>query len=75
MVAWTGTTAAVAFALSAFTLTANALLTPGPSLCALVGAVAIVFHAKIAASARACRRCARLAVAARPRPPTPCGPR
>ncbi|MFD5619631.1 permease prefix domain 1-containing protein [Streptomyces yangpuensis] len=64
MVAWTGTTAAVAFALSAFTLTASALLTPGPPLCVLVGAVAIVFHAKIAASARACRRCARLVVAA-----------
>ncbi|MFJ6783418.1 permease prefix domain 1-containing protein [Streptomyces yangpuensis] len=64
MVAWTGTAAAVAFALSAFTLTASALLTSAPPLCALVGAVAIVFHAKIAASARACRRCARLAVAA-----------
>ncbi|MCX5589272.1 permease prefix domain 1-containing protein [Streptomyces erythrochromogenes] len=64
MVAWTGTTAAVALALSAFTLTIASLLTSSWPLCALAGAVAIVFHAKIAASARACRQCARPAVAA-----------
>ncbi|MGW6612615.1 permease prefix domain 1-containing protein [Streptomyces erythrochromogenes] len=64
MVAWTGTTAAVALALSAFTLTIASLLTSAWPLGALAGAVAIVFHAKIAASARACRRCARPAVTA-----------
>ncbi|MFB7172466.1 hypothetical protein ACFCYM_16795 [Streptomyces sp. NPDC056254] len=60
VVAWTGTTAAVALALSAFTLTVASLLTAGRPLCALAGAVVIVFHAKVAASARACRACARL---------------
>ncbi|GGQ22223.1 MULTISPECIES: hypothetical protein [Streptomyces] len=60
VVAWTGTTAAVALALSAFTLTIASLLTASWPLCALAGAVAIVFHARIAASARACRECARL---------------
>ncbi|MEW2586555.1 permease prefix domain 1-containing protein [Streptomyces virginiae] len=60
VVAWTGTTAAVALALSAFTLTVASLLTASWPLCALAGAVAIVFHARIAASARACRECARL---------------
>ncbi|MFC9814965.1 hypothetical protein ACFVJM_23140 [Streptomyces virginiae] len=60
LVAWTGTTAAVALALSAFTLTIASLLTASWPLCALAGAVALVFHAKIAASARACRECARL---------------
>ncbi|WP_043192538.1 hypothetical protein [Streptomyces sp. NRRL F-2664] len=60
VVAWTGTTAAVALALSAFTLTLSGLLTPSWPLCAVTGGVALVFHARIAASARACRRCARL---------------
>ncbi|MFD6225703.1 hypothetical protein ACFWFZ_02280 [Streptomyces sp. NPDC060232] len=55
-----GTTAAVALALSAFMLTIASLLTANWPLCALAGAVAIVFHAKIAASARACRECALL---------------
>ncbi|MFJ9942714.1 permease prefix domain 1-containing protein [Streptomyces erythrochromogenes] len=64
MVAWTGTTAAVALALSAFTLTIASLLTSSWPLCALAGTVAIVFHAKIAASARACRQCARPTVTA-----------
>ncbi|WP_240803622.1 permease prefix domain 1-containing protein [Streptomyces sp. A0592] len=64
MVAWTGTTAAVALALSAFTFAAASLLTSRWPLCALAGAVAIAFHARIAASARACRQCARPAVAA-----------
>lgn len=58
LVAWTGTTAAVALALSAFTLTTASLLTGNWPLSVLAGAVAIAFHAKIAASARACRRCA-----------------
>ncbi|KJK53914.1 permease prefix domain 1-containing protein [Streptomyces sp. NRRL F-4428] len=60
VVAWTGTTAAVALALSAFTLTLASLLTASRPLCALAGAVVIVFHARVAASARACRECARL---------------
>ncbi|MFE6906547.1 permease prefix domain 1-containing protein [Streptomyces erythrochromogenes] len=64
LVAWTGTTAAVALALSAFTFAAASLLTSRWPLCALAGAVALVFHAKIAASARACRRCARPPVTA-----------
>ncbi|MGW6979277.1 permease prefix domain 1-containing protein [Streptomyces sp. NPDC054932] len=63
MVAWTGTTAAVALALSAFTLTIASLLTANWPLCVLAGAVAIVFHAKIAAAARTCRQCGRLPVA------------
>ncbi|NGN69012.1 hypothetical protein G5C51_34630 [Streptomyces sp. A7024] len=64
LVAWTGTTAAVALALSALTLTLASLLTANWPLSVLAGAVTIACHSKIAASARACRRCARLPVAA-----------
>ncbi|WP_419994609.1 hypothetical protein [Streptomyces boninensis] len=60
VVAWTGTTAAVALALSACTLTVASLLTANWPLSALAGAVTIACHSKIAASARACRQCARL---------------
>ncbi|MFI8362171.1 permease prefix domain 1-containing protein [Streptomyces sp. NPDC085612] len=64
MVGWAGTTAAVALALGALTLGVAALLAAAWPLCLLAGAVALACHAQIAASARACRRCARLPVAA-----------
>ncbi|MGW4507895.1 permease prefix domain 1-containing protein [Streptomyces sp. NPDC004436] len=64
MVGWAGTTAAVALALGALTLGVAALLATAWPLCLLAGAVALACHAQIAASARACRRCARLPVAA-----------
>lgn len=60
VVAWTGTTAAAALALSALVLTCAALLAADLPLAGLAGALTIVCHAKIAASARLCRRCARL---------------
>jgi hypothetical protein len=59
-VAWTGTTAAVALATSAITLAVASLLAADLPLVMLAGALTIVCHAKIAASARLCRHCARL---------------
>ncbi|WKX71863.1 permease prefix domain 1-containing protein [Streptomyces sp. XD-27] len=59
-VAWTGTTASVAMALSALTLaTASPLGTNWP-LAVLAGVLTAASHGLVAASARACRRCARL---------------
>ncbi|MER5279151.1 hypothetical protein ABT025_25870 [Streptomyces sp. NPDC002809] len=62
--AWTGTTAAVTLGLSALALvTAAALATDWP-LTAVACLISIALHARIAASARACRRYARLPVTA-----------
>ncbi|MFF0724472.1 permease prefix domain 1-containing protein [Streptomyces sp. NPDC004134] len=61
VVAWTGTTAAVALAVSALTLTAGAVLAQDWPAGALAGAVTLVAHTRLAASARACRHCALLA--------------
>ncbi|MFW6690605.1 permease prefix domain 1-containing protein [Streptomyces sp. MAR4 CNX-425] len=60
VVAWTGTTAAVALAVSALTLTAGAVLARDWPVSALAGALTLVAHTRLAASARACRRCALL---------------
>ncbi len=59
MVAWTGTTASVALAVSAVTLTATSALAGNWVLSTLLGALTIASHARVAASARACRACAR----------------
>lgn len=64
MVAWTGTTAAVALGLNALTLITAAVLATNWPLTAVACLITIVFHARIAASARACRRCACLPVTA-----------
>ncbi|MFD3655658.1 permease prefix domain 1-containing protein [Streptomyces sp. NPDC058620] len=60
MVAWAGTTASAAMAVATLALaTASALATNWPLL-ACAGTLAAASHAAIAASARACRQCARL---------------
>ncbi|MER7787647.1 hypothetical protein [Streptomyces sp. NPDC097640] len=64
MVAWTGTTAGTALAVSALTLTTASVLAGNWPLSALMGAVTIASHIRVAASARACRECARLPVVA-----------
>ncbi|NBE50931.1 permease prefix domain 1-containing protein [Streptomyces boluensis] len=61
-VAWTGTVAATALAVSALTLTLASLLAANWPLSVAAGVVIITCHAKVAASARACRECARLPV-------------
>lgn len=61
VVAWTGTTAAVALAVSALTLSAGAVLAQDWPVGALAGALTLVAHTRLAASARACRHCALLA--------------
>ena len=62
LVAWAGTTASTSMAVTTLALaTASALATNWPLL-AFAGALAAVSHAAVAASARACRRCARLSV-------------
>ncbi|WEV23776.1 hypothetical protein OYE22_00215 [Streptomyces sp. 71268] len=63
LVAWTGTTAAVALAVSALTLTLASVLATNWPLSTLAGVVTIAFHTRIAASARACRECARVTLA------------
>ncbi len=59
-VAWTGTTAAAAVGVGALTLTAAAVLSANWPLAAATALLALASHARIAASARACRHCARL---------------
>ncbi|MBT2507656.1 hypothetical protein J7I98_17530 [Streptomyces sp. ISL-98] len=60
VVAWTGTTASAAMAVTTLALaTASALATNWPLL-AFAGTLAAASHAAIAASARACRHCAHL---------------
>ncbi|WP_435972996.1 permease prefix domain 1-containing protein [Streptomyces sp. Qhu_M48] len=66
VVAWTGTTAGIAMAVTTLALaTASALATNWPLL-AFAGALAAACHAVVATSARACRRCARLPVSGAP---------
>lgn len=60
VVAWAGTAASIALAASALTLTTAAALTGSWVLSALVGALTLAWHARVAASARACRTCARV---------------
>ncbi|MFC6880675.1 MULTISPECIES: hypothetical protein [Actinomadura] len=60
VMAWTGTTAATALAISALTLTVASLLVSDLPMTVLAGALTFLCHAKIAASARLCRHCARL---------------
>jgi hypothetical protein len=62
VVAWTGTTTGVAMAIATLALAiASALATDWP-LMALAGALTAGSHAVVAASARACRQCARLPI-------------
>ncbi|MGW8886351.1 permease prefix domain 1-containing protein [Streptomyces sp. NPDC055749] len=62
LVAWAGTTASTAMAVTTLALAiASALATNWPLL-AFAGTLAAASHAAVAASARACRRCARLSV-------------
>nr|WP_179816260.1 permease prefix domain 1-containing protein [Allostreptomyces psammosilenae] len=58
-VAWTGTTAAVAMAVASLALAIVSALATNWPLTALAGAITAVSHAVVAASARACRECAR----------------
>ncbi|WP_317985756.1 MULTISPECIES: hypothetical protein [unclassified Streptomyces] len=60
-IAWAGTAAGVAIGVATLTLTVASLLATDWPLLALAGAFAAVSHAVVAPSARACRRCARLA--------------
>ncbi|MDX2847647.1 permease prefix domain 1-containing protein [Streptomyces sp. PA03-3a] len=62
-VAWTGTTASVAMAVATLALATACVLAANWPLLALAGALAALSHAVVAASARACRRCARLRTA------------
>ncbi|MGW3566018.1 hypothetical protein ACWDSL_19440 [Streptomyces sp. NPDC000941] len=64
MVAWTGTAACVAMAISAVTFTTASALAGNWLVSVGVGLVTIASHVRIAASARACRECARLPVVA-----------
>ncbi|MEV6132521.1 permease prefix domain 1-containing protein [Streptomyces violaceusniger] len=67
-IAWVGTTAGVAMGIATLTLAIASLLATDWPLLALAGAFAAVSHAVVAPSARACRRCARLAFASPPSP-------
>ncbi|MFE1230429.1 hypothetical protein [Streptomyces sp. NPDC058745] len=60
VVAWTGTTSAVALAPGALAFTVASAAVANWPLTAAACLAALVLHARIAASARACRRCARL---------------
>ncbi|MGW6390424.1 permease prefix domain 1-containing protein [Streptomyces sp. NPDC055103] len=67
VVAWTGTTAGVAMAVTTLALAVAAALATDWPLLACAGALAAAAHAVVATSARACRRCARLPVTRTPR--------
>ncbi|MGP3939645.1 permease prefix domain 1-containing protein [Streptomyces sp. 6N106] len=67
-IAWVGTTAGVALGIATLTLAVASLLATDWPLLALAGAFAAVSHAVVAPSARACRRCARMAFASPPSP-------
>ena len=67
VVAWTGTTAGVAMAVTTLALAVAAALATDWPLLAFAGALAAAAHAVVATSARACRRCARLPVSRTPR--------
>ncbi|MFD0901721.1 hypothetical protein ACFQ11_15075, partial [Actinomadura sediminis] len=60
-VAWAGTVAGAALGVSAVALTVASALAANWPLAALIAVLAVASHAKVAASARACRHCARLA--------------
>ncbi|MFD9247351.1 permease prefix domain 1-containing protein [Streptomyces sp. NPDC059556] len=66
MVAWTGTTAGAAMAVTTLALVTAAALATNWPLLAFAGALAAASHAVVATSARACRRCARLPLAGAP---------
>ncbi|MEV7372479.1 permease prefix domain 1-containing protein [Streptomyces sp. NPDC090301] len=66
MVAWTGTTAGAAMAVTTLALVTAAALATNWPLLAFAGALAAASHAAVATSARACRRCARLPLAGAP---------
>ncbi|MEV0374470.1 permease prefix domain 1-containing protein [Streptomyces sp. NPDC050636] len=70
VVAWAGTTASAAMAVTTLALAAASALATNWPVLALAGTLAAASHAAVAASARACRRCARLPVTqpAVPRP-------
>ncbi|MCX4820466.1 permease prefix domain 1-containing protein [Streptomyces sp. NBC_01142] len=59
-VAWTGTTASVAMAVATLALATASVLATNWPLLAFAAALAAASHGVVAASARACRRCARL---------------
>jgi hypothetical protein len=60
VVAWAGTTASVAMAVATLALAVASVLATNWPLLAFAGVLAAVSHAGVAASARACRRCARV---------------
>ncbi|MET9776570.1 permease prefix domain 1-containing protein [Streptomyces sp. NPDC006367] len=62
VVAWAGTTASVAMAVATLALAVASVLATNWPLLAFAGVLAAVSHAWVAASARACRRCARVPV-------------
>ncbi|MEU2757974.1 permease prefix domain 1-containing protein [Streptomyces albidoflavus] len=62
-VAWTGTAASVAMAVTALTLATAAFLAEEGPLTVLAGALAAASHAVVAGPARVCRECARLSAA------------
>ncbi|MER5972517.1 permease prefix domain 1-containing protein [Streptomyces sp. NPDC002055] len=62
-VAWAGTTTSIAMAVATLMLAGACLLATDWPLLAFAGALAAVSHAVVAASARACRQCARLVIA------------
>ncbi|MET7758344.1 permease prefix domain 1-containing protein [Streptomyces sp. NPDC005389] len=68
VVAWTGTTAGAAMAVTTLALVTAAALATNWPLLAFAGALAAASHAVVATSARACRRCARLPVLRAPEP-------
>ncbi|WP_250287263.1 permease prefix domain 1-containing protein [Streptomyces atroolivaceus] len=63
VVAWAGTTTSVTMAVATLALAVAAALATDWPLLALAGALSAASHAVVASSARASRRCARLAVA------------
>ncbi|WP_328489841.1 permease prefix domain 1-containing protein [Streptomyces zaomyceticus] len=66
VVAWTGTTAGIAMAVTTLALATAAALATNWPLLACAGVLAAVCHAAVAGAARACRRCARLPVPGTP---------
>ncbi|MQY04214.1 permease prefix domain 1-containing protein [Actinomadura macrotermitis] len=62
MVAWAGTAAGAALGAGALALVAASVLAADWPVTAALAALTLVFHTRVAASARACRRCARPAV-------------
>ncbi|GAA3974238.1 hypothetical protein GCM10022384_25880 [Streptomyces marokkonensis] len=60
VIAWAGTTASTAMAVTTLALAATSALATNWPLLAFAGALAAASHAAVAASARACRHCARL---------------